>query len=68
MPYVHWPMLCARCGTKRPALYRSKVSEEEWDRYVQMDMRETSLCEPCYERIKKVVDERSHHEVEDGGQ
>lgn len=60
VPYVRWPLLCARCGGKQPTLYRSEVGAGDWDRYVQMDVRDAWLCDPCYARIKKVVDERSN--------
>ena len=58
VPFILWPNLCGRCGTRWPKLRRSKVSEVEWDRYVQIDERKVWLCEPCYARIKKVIDER----------
>ena len=56
---MRWLVLCTRCGGKEPTLHSYKVGEREWDRYVQTDMREAWLCEPCFTRIKRVVDARS---------
>jgi len=32
------------------------VPDAEWARYIQIDMRATVLCRPCFEYIKQVID------------
>jgi len=48
--------LCARCGALRPERGSSSVSNEEWERYIEPDMRRGMLCEVCYAQIKAWID------------
>lgn len=56
VPYIRWPNICGRCGKLWPEMFF--VSDEEWNRYVQIDQREQLLCRPCYDKIKKLIDGR----------
>lgn len=59
VPWIYWPDLCAHCGSDRPMLSRGfGIRAEEWNRYVQSDRRDVWLCEECYDRIVRVIDER----------
>ena len=54
IPYVQWPVLCAYCGTLWPELFH--VSDDEWARIIQPDMRDKVVCRGCYDRIKRLID------------
>jgi hypothetical protein len=54
VPYIVYPVLCAKCGALWPEFFR--VPDAEWTRYIQIDMRDAVLCRPCYEYIKQVID------------
>jgi hypothetical protein len=54
VPYIVYPVLCAKCGTVWPEFFR--VPDAEWTRYIQIDMRHTVLCRPCFEYIKQGID------------
>jgi hypothetical protein len=54
VPFIVYPVLCAKCGTLWPEFFR--VPDAEWERYIQMDMRDAVLCRPCFEYIKQVID------------
>ena len=54
IPYILYPNLCARCGTLWPDMFM--VPNEEWERYIEPDMRRSVLCRECYDYIKRVID------------
>ena len=54
IPYISYPIVCARCGALWPDLFM--VPNEEWDRYIQMNQRRSVLCRDCYETIKSLID------------
>lgn len=54
VPYIVYPIICAKCGMLWPELFR--VPDEEWERYIQIDMRAGVICQPCYEEIKLLID------------
>jgi hypothetical protein len=56
VPYINYPLICARCGALWPELFM--VPDEEWRRYIQKDKREEILCEPCYRTIRKLIDKQ----------
>ena len=49
IPYIRWPIVCAYCGTLWPKLFM--VPDEEWEKYVQIDKRDSILCKKCYDFI-----------------
>ena len=53
IPYIQWPWVCARCGVLWPDMFM--VPQEEWDRYIQPDMRDCILCRSCYDEIKHLI-------------
>jgi hypothetical protein len=56
VPYIRWPVICARCGALWPEMF--SVPEEEWLHYTWPNHDEV-LCLPCYEEIKKAIDAHS---------
>lgn len=38
---------------------REVVGEHEWERYVQINMREQVLCVACFERIKAMIEKQT---------
>jgi hypothetical protein len=54
IPYIHYPLLCAKCGTAYPVFFT--VSDREWNHYIQPDIRDSILCLACYEHIKQAID------------
>jgi len=54
VPYIHYPVVCAKCGKVDPVLFM--VSDEEWEHYIQINMRDAVICRPCYKHIKQVID------------
>ena len=57
IPYVCWPVLYVYCGKLWPEFFR--VSDEEWNFYIEPRERGKVVCRECYDRIKTLVDERS---------
>lgn len=53
-PFILYPNICRRCGELWPEMFR--VTDEEWERYVQQSERHEMLCGGCYEQIKGYVD------------
>jgi len=54
VPFIWYPNVCARCGKLGPLLFM--VPKEEWNRYVQPDVRDKVLCRACYDEIKALID------------
>jgi hypothetical protein len=54
VPYIEYPNACARCRMPWPESFRAPDSE--WERYVQIDMRKTVICRPCFDEIKRLID------------
>lgn len=54
VPFVLYPNICRRCGELWPDMFR--VSDEEWERYVQASERHEMLCRGCYDQIKGYID------------
>lgn len=54
VPYLDWPLVCARCGMLWPDLFR--VSDEEWAHYIELGHRQDIVCKDCYESIKSLID------------
>ena len=54
-PFILYPIVCARCGTLWPEFFR--VSNEEWEYYIQTDMQDAVLCRECYDTIKGLLDQ-----------
>jgi len=54
IPYIHYPVLCARCGMLNPDFF--SVSDDEWKNYIQPDMRHSVICQRCYDCIKDAID------------
>lgn len=54
VPYIHYPSICARCGELYPHMFM--VSDEEWNKYIEIGERDKILCRKCYEDIKNLID------------
>jgi hypothetical protein len=54
VPFIRYPVLCARCGAVDPAFFR--VPDRVWKAYVQLDMRDEVLCRPCFDFIREAID------------
>lgn len=54
IPFIVYPNLCAKCGALWPAMF--DVPDEEWERYIEPQMRSEMLCEACYTQIKSWID------------
>jgi ribosomal protein S27AE len=54
IPFVLWPNLCARCGTRDVGMFM--VPNDEWAAYVEPAQRDKVLCRPCYDEIKRLID------------
>ena len=57
VPYIIYPLICARCGTKWPE--GRMYPDWEWQRYVAPAMRGRILCDNCFQKIKILIDERA---------
>ena len=57
IPYIYYPVLCARCGKVNPDFFR--VSDKIWKRYVQPNMRDEVLCKNCFDFIVDAIDTAS---------
>ena len=55
IPYIVYPTVCAKCGSLWPELF--VVSDDEWNFYIQPNMRDKVICRKCYDYIKRVIDE-----------
>jgi hypothetical protein len=58
VPFILYPQMCAKCGELWPKFFM--VSNEEWEFYIQPDMRNKIICYNCYEYIKEVIDGGVH--------
>ncbi len=54
IPYIIYPVICAKCGKLWPDLFH--VPDKEWERYISPNMRKTVICKECYNFIKEVID------------
>jgi hypothetical protein len=54
VPYIEYPNVCARCGALWPEFFR--VPDSEWERYIQIDMRDKVICRPCFDEIRRLID------------
>lgn len=53
VPYIVWPNICARCGALWPEMFR--VSDTEWEKYVEIAERDKMLCRLCFDEVKKLI-------------
>jgi len=60
IPYIVYPNMCAICGKLWPDMF--KVSNEEWEHYVEPAMRNSMLCISCYKKIVSWIDETNPYE------
>ena len=54
VPFISYPIICARCGRLWPKFFM--VPDAEWSRYIQMDQRRSVLCLKCYNTVKTLID------------
>lgn len=54
IPFILYPNICRRCGDVWPNMFR--VSDAEWEHYVQPGERDEMLCLGCYFQIKGYID------------
>jgi hypothetical protein len=59
VPYIRYPVLCARCGDHFPEMFH--VPDEEWKKYIEPRKRNSVICPSCYDWIKRVVDAAEGH-------
>jgi hypothetical protein len=52
-PYIRWPNICVYCGELWPRFF--SVPDIEWRKYVDVEQRKEMLCEPCYNKIKHMI-------------
>ena len=57
IPWIEYPLMCARCGTLWPDFFR--VPDEEWKHYIQPSKQRSIICLTCYETIKHLIDDYS---------
>jgi hypothetical protein len=55
VPFIQYPNVCAKCGALYPELFM--VPDEEWQKYVEVEMRSSILCKACYAYIKYVTNQ-----------
>lgn len=56
IPFIEYPLICVKCGMLWPEFF--DVPKEEWEYYIQPDMRKEVICKTCYEHIKQVIDSK----------
>jgi hypothetical protein len=54
IPYIEYPVICQKCGKLWPLLFM--VPDEEWEYYIQPDMRNKVICRECLDFIEQVID------------
>jgi len=54
IPWINYPVICQKCGKLWPDLFH--VPTEEWNYYIEPEMRNKVLCRSCYDWIKKTID------------
>lgn len=54
IPFIQYPLMCARCGKLWPKFF--SVDDEEWRKYIEPRMRDKILCRECYDFIKLMID------------
>lgn len=54
IPYIVYPIICVRCGTLWPELF--KVPNDEWNHYIEPRERDKVICKSCYNEIKSLID------------
>jgi hypothetical protein len=54
VPYIVYPNVCARCGPLWPEFFT--VPDAEWERYIQIDMRDEVICRSCFDEIRRLID------------
>lgn len=52
IPYIRYPIVCACCGKLWPDLFM--VSDDEWNKNIQKDMRRTVICRDCFQYIRYI--------------
>lgn len=57
VPFIYYPMICARCGKIEPEIFT--VPDEEWQYYVEPYFRDKYLCKGCYAIVKELIDLKS---------
>jgi hypothetical protein len=62
VPFIKYPIVCAYCGDLWPEFF--SVSDEVWNHYIQISMRDKVLCFSCFEKIKLMIDSEEQRIVE----
>lgn len=65
VPWIRYPNLCCRCGALWPEMFR--ISDKQWEKYVEPTMRREMICKECWEWIKEVIDEAARSAAERKG-
>lgn len=55
VPFIFYPNICRRCGEIWPDMF--KVTDADWEKYVEIAQRGEMLCLGCFEQIKGYIDE-----------
>jgi hypothetical protein len=59
VPFIIYPNVCAKCGSLWPEFFQ--VSNDEWCRYIQPDMRDQIICRKCFDYIRALTDSLPPH-------
>ena len=56
IPYIQYPLICAKCGKLWPNLFM--VPNSEWIKYIEPIIRDKILCRECYDLIKMMINKQ----------
>ena len=54
IPYVYYPVVCAKCGKVNPIFFH--VKDKVWKKYVHPHMHNEVLCKKCFRFIVDAID------------
>ncbi len=61
LPYIQYAVSCAKCAKLWPDFFM--VPDEEWNRYIQPDMRDKVICKECFDTIKELVTKHNQTDI-----
>ena len=53
IPNIVYPNICAKCGELWPELFM----DNDWKKYIELNMQDKVICRECYDFIKNAIDE-----------
>jgi Zn-finger nucleic acid-binding protein len=57
VPYVEYPVICAKCGKHYPDFFM--VPKAEWNFYIEPAKRDEVICPDCYVALREWINLRS---------